>query len=444
MLFHKISSRDHKSSKHCGFSVSVLHLSILIAILCQPSTEMQGCFKDCPIIRFQHPENNSVHSRQFSQRIYVQLDIFNFSSGGCDIEQAQQNISISWNGHVISSKNLHNFRDVIHQIKNNKNRTSVFRTLSWNVSSDADLTVDRHLIEAEIQASPDYCSEPVARLSFVLADSAINIQEIWSTVSTESSKRLTIFSSIFGWEMARSRSRFVEVYCDGNLQNRTELQNNRFSLTFPCAACRPTKPAISGITTEVRVGILVDDRGSDSVLEAAVHIDDCNAAPAGRLAFTRASPLFSDLRCVGGMQEVSLYQQNWGISQNLARTCQLENVCWADNAFVFYENPWVGPAADSAFSLRAIVANGLTVLHPVEAKVASMSPTTVGIEGWAPLIRVGPLPVDAEWAGPANVTHALDSMSIGYNFGHFLLDSVLPAEIALQIFDLDATEFRRN
>ena len=123
----------------------------------------------------------------------------------------------------------------------------------------------------------------------------------------------------------------------------------------------------------------------------------------------------SSFQCIGtGSQSF-----DWNVFLLTERPiCVLNDVCMIDDELVYYEDPAVEGAARSIY-------------HFAEATVK----VTHGLFHERVPVRIvrGPLPGDAAFA-PVNRVHALDIMSDASNYGHLLIDTVIPAFAAAEIF----------
>ena len=112
--------------------------------------------------------------------------------------------------------------------------------------------------------------------------------------------------------------------------------------------------------------------------------------------------------------------------------CLLENVCWHGGALEYYYD--VEESLRPFVDLPALFAEGLVPTTPIEDKRAIMAgqprPTR---QRYSPVLKTHPrrrAPV-SEYD-----VHVLDFMGFGYNFGHFILEHVLAALQALELYRL--------
>ena len=140
------------------------------------------------------------------------------------------------------------------------------------------------------------------------------------------------------------------------MQNRTELQNNRLSLTIPCATYLPKKPAISGITTEVRRRARCHpcrwwrqwQRPRSS--SAYCWLQRCPGRPSR--IYTGLAIYLATSDVSGGCR--TYHWHSIGASAKIS----LENGCWVNCAFVFCENPWVCGRRPCQCSKHGILVEG--------------------------------------------------------------------------------------
>jgi hypothetical protein len=388
---------------------------------------------DCPVLIFQRPANNSVYSRQFDGLIHIQLNVAAYSGDKCS-NQFRLNVSISMNGVVVPPEYLQKLTYHV----NDSNGSMCTYTMSWILRPCEDLDDGTHLIEANFADNRQCWADSPARVHFTVANALLRIFEVSSIVpefvAHVAAPQLSIAFRIYGARSVGLASAHAEVRCDGQLCDHTSLISGPTRYVISCADC--CTPA-AGPDTVIRISlrIFVEGVGDDSQCEDAVDVRNY-AAGSGILAFTPALPLrFSSFRCAGGTQALPV------TAWTGRRACLLERVCWAHGSFIYYEDPWTGPPPESPLSATAYFDKGLTTLHPVERKCAAQSPSTRGDAGWAPEVCRAPIPVRTVWAGSESpgspeMVHALDVMTIGFNPGHFLLDSILPVDIALDLFGL--------
>ena len=132
----------------------------------------------------------------------------------------------------------------------------------------------------------------------------------------------------------------------------------------------------------------------------------------------------SGFQCFGTGSQV--YDFSWlpqfGVSVAERPICLLSDVCMVDDELVYYEDPTVEGVAPDIYRFAEAAAG---VRH--------------GLFKESGPIRVehGPLPTDADFE-PTHRVHILDVMSDASNYGHLLLDTMLPAFAAADIFDAPA------
>ena len=106
------------------------------------------------------------------------------------------------------------------------------------------------------------------------------------------------------------------------------------------------------------------------------------------------------------------------------RVCLFENVCWSDGGIVFYAD-------------RALYNSTPAYLWP-----DSFGPEMVDLgylgTPWTPSLRFGPTPRRARRA--RHHTYLLHASSLSDNFGHALMDDLVPAIAAMHIFNLSLTD----
>jgi len=140
---------------------------------------------------------------------------------------------------------------------------------------------------------------------------------------------------------------------------------------------------------------------------------------------------FSSVQCVGGIQhhmQTNFLGNTW--DHNIA-VCMVQNVCWHDGALEYYHD--TEEDLDPGFvNMHEMFQDGLVASLPIEARKRSQHGHGYELR-YSPTLRTHPRRT-APYS--EHDVHLLDFMGIGYNFGHFLIDHMLPALFALETFNL--------
>lgn len=149
------------------------------------------------------------------------------------------------------------------------------------------------------------------------------------------------------------------------------------------------------------------------------------------LTTEESAHVYSHFRCIGGSQTfpgITLQKTQVGHGWPEAnvdgnRVCLFENVCWVDDHLVFYEDPSLRAITPDFLWPESFTANGGDLVHL----------NYLGTK-WSPVIEKGPLPKEA----PLNssVTFLFGQNSYSDNFGHLLIDDLIPALQGLSVFNL--------
>eukprot|EP01038_Epipyxis_sp_PR26KG_P017163 gene17163-23644_t len=136
---------------------------------------------------------------------------------------------------------------------------------------------------------------------------------------------------------------------------------------------------------------------------------------------------FSSFQCTGGSQEIATKMQHQhekfpDSNDPSFRICKFDNICWVDNQLVYYEDPIITNEVPIDFRFGQLFLQYGEAYHlKLNLKIISES-----------------LPTDIPFVD-AKVGY-LDAHSNSYNYGHYLIDNVIPHFIASRIFNTD-TEF---
>ena len=149
----------------------------------------------------------------------------------------------------------------------------------------------------------------------------------------------------------------------------------------------------------------------------------------------RRSGNFSTHQCIGGSQVLETYPMSWAMRQGKQlskfpmndpefRTCKFRNVCLMDGQLSYYISNHTAKHTPIEY-LPDGFSKGASMFHVGHLRGHTMPVKTV----------IGHAPVEATWHDPA-VPVFLDAVSWSFNYGHYLIDNVLPTWFAARIFNI--------
>ncbi len=386
--------------------------------------------ESCPVLRFRKPQMNTVYSVQSFKTFGIEIEISLQSPVYPKDDSINPNgpnspkLSLLWNHENVMLRHT--------LLKLAGSETATMTKSSWLITFsayDMEVTAGNHVLEAILALwnMPSECSAESLETAviFRIAEAIMSIEHISSLAQGDLTPGdLKITYSVFGIDADMNLEKIsIELLLNGILSNRTQFQHSCSFCTIQCHACC--------INNEINITLRIVHE-SENILSLDEGQLRCSGDTEGMSELHRRVPKFSNFRCTQGQQP---FPSEWGIpNSDDPRTCLLENVCWIDQEFTFFQNPWADHLYPESLSIQSFASEGLTVLQPVEARLMTDSVHVFQQRLWAPVVQFQAIPRDVQWS--AHAVHVLDSMSIGYNFGHFLLDSVLPVFIALDAFDL--------
>ncbi len=141
---------------------------------------------------------------------------------------------------------------------------------------------------------------------------------------------------------------------------------------------------------------------------------------------------FSSFECTAGSQVFSFPLQATQVpifpaaDAIIMRTCLLRDVCFIGGRLTYFADPELEAALPAGFSLKDF-AGALALDGYLQAKFGKLGGPS------APALEFGPRPAQLPFfSGSAATVHALGSLSFAQNWGHMLIDTILPVYAAAQ------------
>lgn len=135
-------------------------------------------------------------------------------------------------------------------------------------------------------------------------------------------------------------------------------------------------------------------------------------------------PLYSSFNCIGTGSQAF----DWGVWLTTDRTlCKIYEVCMVDGELTYYEDPAIEGSAPEIYRVAAATASirhGLWQAHEPKLRVVSEE-----------------RPQELSFA-PGGRLYALDVMSDASNFGHLLIDTIIPAFAAAVAFGAEPSSLQ--
>lgn len=147
---------------------------------------------------------------------------------------------------------------------------------------------------------------------------------------------------------------------------------------------------------------------------------------------------YSNHQCIGGSQVLETYPMSWAMRQGKQlskfpmndpefRTCKFRNLCLIDGHLTYYINNYTAKHIPVEYLPEGMQKGGGAMFHVGHLRGNTLPIKTV----------TGHIPVDGSitWHNPS-VPIFLDANSWSFNFGHYLIDNVIPSWIASRIFNI--------
>ena len=195
--------------------------------------------------------------------------------------------------------------------------------------------------------------------------------------------------------------------------------------------------------------------GADSNCSSAAASRAPPSAPSSRSSWPPPrSDGFSSFECTGGSQAFARNYSTQRTQEPIAqraestflRLCLLRDVCFAPSGELqFFVDPGLEAATPPHLSVRAFSAErgGLAMLDYFSVQFGGLvrTPGALYDAAFAPTVVEGPRPPGLPFfEGSGAAVHALGRLSFANNWGHLLVDTVLPALAAAEVFGFGAGE----
>ena len=163
----------------------------------------------------------------------------------------------------------------------------------------------------------------------------------------------------------------------------------------------------------------------------------------------RASP-FSSHECTAGVQSFdrgyttqATHAARFPHAEDpFLRICLLRDVCFHDGELRYYVDPALAAAAPSHLQPQALSPH-LAYLGYSMSHFGRLTGAGERYEAaFAPTYIEGPRPAHLRYAPGAATIHALHAMSFPNNWGHMLVDTILPALSALEVFGYNHSDLQ--
>jgi len=158
----------------------------------------------------------------------------------------------------------------------------------------------------------------------------------------------------------------------------------------------------------------------------------------------RARGNYSTHQCIGGSQVLETQPMSWAMRQGKQlskfpmndpefRTCKLRNVCLMDGQLTYYISNYTAKHVSQDYLPEGFYKGQGTMFHTGHLRGNTMPIKTV--VGHAPSMHGSGQHGAASWHNP-DVSVFLDAVSWSFNYGHYLIDNVLPVWFAARIFNI--------
>ena len=129
------------------------------------------------------------------------------------------------------------------------------------------------------------------------------------------------------------------------------------------------------------------------------------------------------------------------------RVCVLRNVCFVNDELFYYEDPALAESAPEHLLLSGFRETIVRISYMQAAFGKHLYGDSRRYDkNFSATVVVGPRPSDLPFFGDANtdrdVVHALGHLSFANNWGHLLVDTILPAFAALDIFGFNHSQLQ--
>jgi len=120
--------------------------------------------------------------------------------------------------------------------------------------------------------------------------------------------------------------------------------------------------------------------------------------------------------------------------------CLLRDVCFEDGVLTYYEDPALAAVVPASMTMATLAAEGLVKVGYLQAKFGMFGGT------YSPRVLPQPRPPHLlyphDGVAPSPLVHALGQLSYAQNWGHVLVDTLLPALGVAEVFGFKFSEIQ--